>query len=180
MKEPSVTLTEFLRGAIKNQHRMLDQSIRDLTPEQMHFVPPGTTANHIGFTIWHYVRTEDNIVQFILQDRKPTIWVAAGYHERWSLEKVVQGTGMILEQAQSMRLPSIDAWMEYQQSVWTATDDYLASADDTSLDRVVKVVPFGEIPAHRALSMPVLTHGHGHLGEICVLRVLQGLKSSLI
>jgi hypothetical protein len=25
-----------------------------------------------------------------------------------------------------------------------------------------------------------LTHGHGHLGEICVLRVLQGLPSSLI
>jgi hypothetical protein len=174
------TLTEFLRANIRNEHNMLDQAMKDLTPEQMHFVPPGTKANHIGFTIWHYVRTEDNIVQFILQDRKPTMWVAGNYFEKWGLEKVAQGTGMTLEQANEMRLPPIEQWMEYQSSVWKATDDYLGSLDDASLDRTVKVMPFGEIPAHRALSMPLLTHGHGHLGEICVLRVLQGLKSSLI
>lgn len=173
-------LAEFLRGAVRNEHNMLDQAVKDLTLEQLHFVPPGTTANHIGFTLWHYVRTEDNVVQFILQERKPTMWVAGGYHETWGLEKVAQGTGMSLEQAQSMRLPPIDQWMEYQRSVWQATDDYLSAVDDASLERTVKVMPFGEIPAHRALSMPVLTHGHGHLGEICVLRVLQGLKSSLI
>ncbi len=173
-------LAEFLRGTIRNEHNMLDQAVRDLTPEQVHFVPPGTSANHIGFTLWHYVRTEDNIVQFILQDRKPTVWVAGGYHERWGLEKVAQGTGMPVEVAQSMRLPAMADWMEYQQSVWQATDAYLSSIDDSALERTVKVMPFGEIPAHRALSMPVLTHGHGHLGEICVLRVLQGLPSSLI
>ncbi len=175
-----MTLVEFLRGAIRNEHNMLDQAVRDLTPEQLHFVPPGTTANHIGFTIWHYVRTEDNIVQFILQNRKPTVWVANNHHERWRLEKVAQGTGMPVEIAQAMRLPPIAEWMTYQQSVWQATDAYLASIDDGALERTVKVMPFGEIPAHRALSMPVLTHGHGHLGEICVLRVLQGLPSSLI
>jgi len=174
------TIAEFLRANIRNEHNMLDHAVRDLTPEQLHFVPPDTKANHIGFTLWHYVRTEDNIVQFILQDRKPTVWVAGSYHEKWGLEKVAQGTGMSLEQAQSMRLPAIGAWMEYQQSVWQATDAYLGAVDDASLDRTVKVMPFGEIPAHRALSMPLLTHGHGHLGEICVLRVLQGLESSLI
>ncbi len=175
-----MTVLEFLRGAVRNEHNMLDQAVRELTPEQLHYVPPGTTANHIGFTLWHYVRTEDNIVQFILQDRKPTVWVAGGYHERWGLEKVAQGTGMPVATAQAMRLPAIDEWMEYQRSVWQATDAYLSSIDAGALERTVKVMPFGEIPAHRALSMPVLTHGHGHLGEICVLRVLQGLPSSLI
>jgi len=174
------TLVEFLRGAIRNEHNMLDQAVGELTPEQFHFVPPGTKGNHIGFTIWHYVRTEDNVVQFILQDRKPTVWVANGYHERWGLEKVAQGTGMTVEAAQAMRLPPIEEWMAYQQAVWQATDAYLGSIDDSALERTVKVMPFGEIPAHRALSMPVLTHGHGHLGEICVLRVLQNLPSSLI
>jgi hypothetical protein len=175
-----MTLAEFLRGAIRNEHNMLDQAVSGLTPEQLHFVPPGTGANHIGFTLWHYVRTEDNIVQFILQDRKPTVWVANGYHERWSLEKVAQGTGMPVEVAHALRLPPIADWMAYQQSVWQATDAYLSSVGDEALERVVKVMPFGEIPAHRALVGPVLTHGHGHLGEICVLRVLQGLPSSLI
>jgi hypothetical protein len=174
------TIADFLRTSVRNEHNMLNEATKDLTPEQMHFVPPGTTANHIGFTIWHYVRTEDNIIQFILQDRKPTKWVEGGYFEKWGLEKVAQGTGMTLQQANDMRLPPIDQWMEYQSAVWKATDDYLASMDEASLDRVVKVMPFGEIPVHRAIGMVMLTHGHGHLGEICVLRVLQGLKSSLI
>jgi hypothetical protein len=174
------TLAEFLRRALKNQHNMLDQAVGGLTPEQMHYVPPGTTANHIAFTIWHYVRTEDNIVQFILQERKPTIWLDGGFHERWGLEKIAQGTGMTVQAAQAMRLPPVDDWLQYQTAVWQATDAYLGSLDDASLDRTVKVVPFGDISASTALNLPVLTHGHGHLGEICVLRVLQGLKSSLI
>jgi len=174
------TIARFVRQALRNQHNMLDQAVGDLTPEQLHWVPPGTNANHIGFTIWHYVRTEDNIVQFILQDRKPTIWVEGGYHEKWGLERIAQGTGMPTEVAHAMRLPAIDEWMQYQRSVWQASDAYLSSIDDSGLERTVKVVPFGDIPALQALSLPVLTHGHGHLGEICVLRVLQGLKSSLI
>jgi hypothetical protein len=175
-----VTLVEYLRWAVRTQHGMIDQAVRDLTPEQMHFLPPATNANHIAFTLWHYVRTEDNIVQFILQDRKPTVWVEQGRHERWRIDKVAQGTGMTTEQAHALRLPPIGEWMEYQQAVWKATDAYLSSLKDDQLDRIVKVVPFGEIPVHRALTMPVLTHGHAHLGEICVLRVLQGLPSSLI
>ena len=47
-------LTEFLGGTIRNEHNMLDQAVRDLTPEQVHYVPPDTSANHIGFTLWHY------------------------------------------------------------------------------------------------------------------------------
>ena len=173
-------LIDFLRAAVRNQHRMLDESVSGLTPEQVHFVPPGTKANHIGFTLWHYVRTEDNIVQFILQERKPTVWISDGYNERFGLDKIAQGTGMTTEAAHDLRLPAIDEWMEYQRSVWSATDEYLSTLDDAALDRTVKVMPFGEIPAKQALSTVVLTHGHGHLGEICVLRVLQGLPSSLI
>jgi hypothetical protein len=175
-----MTLTAFLRDALRAQHRMIDEAVKDLTDEQLHWVPPNSKANHIAFTLWHYVRTEDNIVQFVLQDRKPTVWITGGYHERWGLDKVAQGTGMSTEDAHALRLPSLDEWMAYQQAVWQATDDYLASIDDDALDRTLTVRPFGQIEARRALAQVCLTHGHAHLGEICVLRVLQGLPSSLI
>ncbi len=174
------SVVEFVSQALRNQHRMIDEAVGELTPEQLHFVPPGTNANHIGFTLWHYVRTEDNIVQFILQQRKPTVWIEGGYFERFGLDRVSQGTGMTTEDAHALRLPPIDQWMAYQQAVWQASDGYLSSIDDEALERTVRVMPFGEIPARQALSGVVLTHGHGHLGEICVLRVLQGLPSSLI
>ena len=175
-----MTLVEFLRGAMRNQHSMIDQAVGDLTAEQLHWTPPGSNANHIGFTLWHYVRTEDNIVQFILQERKPTMWIEGGFYERFALDRVSQGTGMSTADAQSLRLPPLGQWLEYQRSVWQATDAYLGSIDDAALERTVKVMPFGEIPTRQALGMVALTHGHGHLGEMCVLRVLQGLPSSLI
>lgn len=174
------TLAEFLRQAVRNEHNMLDEALKDLTFEQFHHISPDCTANHIAFTIWHYVRTEDNVVQFILQNRKPTVWIEGGYHERFGLDKIAQGTGMPTEDAHAMRLPPVDEWMEYQQGVWAASDAYLSSIDDEGLEQVFRVVPFGELPARQALTTTVLTHGHAHLGEICVLRTLQGLPSSLI
>ena len=175
-----MTIAEFLRQALRNQHNALDQAVRELTPEQLHWVPPNTNANHIGFTLWHYVRTEDNVVQFILQDRKPTLWIEGGYVERFGLDRIAQGTGMSVGDAHALRLPPIDQWMEYQQAVWQATDAYLSSIDDEALERMVNVKPLPEMPARQALTNICLTHGHAHFGEICVLRVLQGLPSGLI
>lgn len=174
-----MTLTEFLRDALRNQHRMIDRAVSDLTPEQLHWLPTNSKVNHIGGTLWHYVRTEDNIVQFVLQERKPTVWIEGGYNETFGLDRVAQGTGMSTEDAQALRIPPIDGWMAYQQAVWQATDGYLAPLDDEALDRTVQVRPFGEITARQALSQVCLTHGHAHFGEICVLRALQGLPSTL-
>jgi hypothetical protein len=174
------TVAEQLRESMRNQHNMIDQAVSDLTPEQFHWAPPGSTANTIAFTLWHYVRTEDNVVQFILQDRKPTIWIDGGYFERYGLDRISQGTGMTTDDAQALRLPAIDQWLEYQRAVWQATDAYLSSVDEDSLERPVIVKPLPEMKARQALNNIVLTHGHGHMGEMCVLRVLQGLRSSLI
>ncbi len=68
--------------------------------------------------------------------------------------------------------------MEYQQTVWQATDDYLADVDEAELDRVRTVRPFGELSAAAAISVTCLTHGHAHFGEICMMRSLQGLPST--
>lgn len=174
------TIAEFLRQALKSQHNMFDGVVKDLTPEQMHWLPPDTKANHIGATLWHYVRTEDNIVHFVLQDRKPPVWLQNNYHEKFGLDKVAQGTGITTEDAQALRLPPIDEWMPYQQAVWAATDAYVASLNEDELERVLTVRPFGEIPVRQALGQVCLTHGHAHFGEICVLRVLQGLPSGII
>ena len=174
------TIAEFLRDAHQRQHDSIDEAVRDLTPEQLHWVPPNTAANHIGFTLWHYVRTEDNIVQFVLQNRKPTVWIEGGYVERFGLDRVAQGTGMPTEDAHALRLPPIGDWMTYQGAVWQATDAYLSSLDEAALEQMVTIRPLPEMKVRQALSNMMLTHGHSHFGEICVLRVLQGLASSVI
>src|SRR5262245_11247163 len=120
---------DFIRDSIHQQHEAWDQAMSDLTPDQMHFRPNGQ-GNHIGFIAWHYVRTEDNLVQFVFQNRKPTVWLEGGYDQKFGLPRTAQGTGMPPEEAARMRLPSVEQWMAYQRAVWQATDAWLNSVTE--------------------------------------------------
>lgn len=80
------------------------------------------------------------------------------------------------EEAQAMQIAPLDAWQEYQSSVWKATDAFLATVDDALLAERITVKPLGEMAKENAIGMMCLTHGFTHLGEIQHLRGLMGLK----
>jgi hypothetical protein len=168
------SVTQFIRDSLRQLHASYDEGIADLTDEQLHWRAT-ETGQPIAFVLWHYVRTEDNIIQFVLQ-QKPTVWIDGGWYEKLSLHRTAQGTGMPLEDAQNLRIDSRDDWRAYQSAVWKATDNFLASADDAMLDKTTTVKPLGEMPVRNAIGMMCLTHGFTHLGEIQHMRGLQGLK----
>jgi len=173
-----MSTSEFIRSSLRQQHGMLNDAIGDLTDEQLHW-----RANDKGlpasFILWHYVRTEDNIIQFVLQ-RKPTIWLEGGYPEKFGLPANAQGTGMSQEDAKNLRIEPKDAFYDYMQAVWKATDDYLATTDDAALQAMTTVKPLGEMPVQNAIGNMCLTHGFTHLGEIAHLRGLMGLKGMAV
>ena len=166
----------FLEHFIAQLHANYEQVLSGLTDEQLYW-RPGGHANHIAFQAWHWLRTEDNVVQFALQ-RKNTVWLERGLNDAWGLPKVAQGTGMAPEEAHALRIPSAAALLDYAREVQAATMQYLRSASDGELARVTKIMPFGEIPVAQALGQTVLAHGNQHLGEIWLLRELQGLASA--
>jgi hypothetical protein len=73
---------------------------------------------------------------------------------------------MPVAEAQAMRLPSPSAFLDFSRKVWARTDTYLERLDDDDMERVVRVMPFGEIPVFQALGQTIITHGNQHLGEI--------------
>ena len=77
-----MNIIDFFRIAQKRLHDELRKSVRDLTMDEWHY-RTGGTDNSIAFIFWHCVRTEDNILRFILQKR-PTIWADGNWHERLS------------------------------------------------------------------------------------------------
>lgn len=170
-------LIDFVREALHQQHAWWDEAVSDLTPEQVSY-RPGDRGNHIGFIVWHYVRTEDNLVQFIFQDRKPTVWLQGGYHEKFGLPRTAQGTGMSLEEAVNLRLPPLDQWLEYQRAVWQATAAWLDAVTEADFQRQVRVLPFGELPLGSALRISIVNHGFLHLGEVHHIRTMLGLKTT--
>lgn len=174
-----MSVAELLRGSVAALHVQLDEAVQGLSAEQLHWRPMDK-GNHIAFIIWHYVRTEDNVVQFVLQDRKPTVWLEEGWDQRFGLDRIAQGTGWNPEQAVALRLPSAEEWLAYQRAVWQASDAYLGSVGDGELERRVRIAGFGEIPARQALTTILVTHGFTHLGEIHHIRTLLGLKTTPI
>src|SRR5574341_2485101 len=164
---------DFIRSSLKQMHSMYDDAVRDLTPDQMHW-RANDRGHPISFILWHYVRTEDNIIQFVLQ-HKSTVWLDGGWDQKFGLHRTAQGTGMSLQEAQALRLEPKEEWERYMQAVWQATDAYLSAADDASLQEKTTVKPLGEMPIQNAIGNMCLTHGFTHLGEIAHLRGLQGL-----
>ena len=91
-----LSAADFIRAQLKRMHAGFDKSLSELTPEQLHAVPGGhATANTIGWGIWHYVRTEDNIVRWVIQNRRPPIWVEGGYADKLGLPRDGPGHGHV-------------------------------------------------------------------------------------
>ena len=166
---------EFIRAQLKRLHAGLDKSLADLTPEQLHAVPGGhSKANTIAWGIWHYVRTEDNIVRWVIQDRRPPIWTEGDYATRLGLPPVAQGTGMSVQEAQALRIKDLPLFREYTQKVWAGTEELFASASPALFDKMVTVKPLGDMSVIQCLGQVGLVHGMTHLGEIELARTLVG------
>jgi hypothetical protein len=170
-----MTAVEFVHIELKRLHTMLDGTLAGITPGQLHAVPADhAKANTIAWGLFHCVRTEDNVVRFVLQDRRPTVWTEGGYAGRLALPPVAQGTGMTVEDAQALRIKDLDLFREYMRKVWASTEELCATATPQFFDKVVTVKPVGEMPAIRALGQIVVSHGMMHVGQMELVRTLVG------
>jgi hypothetical protein len=166
-------LTDFIHSELGRLHGLFEKGVADLTPEEWHALPCDGT-NSIAFVVWHYARTEDNVVRFLLQNRRPTVWMEGGYAEKLGLPPVAQGTGMDLADAQALRIGDIDLFRRYMEETWKSTDEFFAHPDEAALEMVITVRPLGEMPAIRALGQVCATHGYGHAGHVDLLRAELG------
>jgi hypothetical protein len=170
-----ITAAEFIQGGLTQLHGNLEKQLENISPEQLHTIPAGNPkANTIAWGLWHYVRTEDNVVQYILQNKKTPIWVEGGYAGKTGLPETAQGTGMPTAEAQALRIKDLGAFKEYMGKVWASTDALIIKNDQALLDRMVTIKPLGEMHAMRALGAVCLTHGMIHFGEIELARTLVG------
>jgi len=173
-----MTAAEFVHAEVKRLHKMLEATASGLTPEQLHAVPAGhPSANTIAWGLFHWVRTEDNIVRFVLQDRRPTVWAEGGYAERLGLPPVAQGTGMSVADAQALRIKDAALFREYMQRVAASSEEFCAHASPALFEKVVTVKPLGEMPAIRAFGQVVVSHGMMHVGQMELMRTLVGAAS---
>ncbi|HXR65744.1 MAG TPA: DinB family protein [Ktedonobacteraceae bacterium] len=164
-------LIEFLRHEQKRLHQWMREAVSDLTMQEWNTVPAGN-GNNIAFLLWHSVRTEDNILHYILQGRAP-IWNEGHWAERLHLPARVQGTGMSTDDSQALHLTDPELFMVYVEEVWREYETYLAGITDGGAElsaRMVAVKPLGQMPAILAIGQVCISHLFTHYGEISLIR----------
>ena len=169
---------DFFRSSVKSLHKDLKDAVKDLNGEQLHFRPLGK-GNSIAFMLWHVVRTEDSVVNFLLQ-KKPPVWNAEGWDKKFGMDPRAQGTGMTAEQAASIRIPSPQDFLKYMDNVFQASEAYLDGVKEADLEPVQEYQFLGKRSGYQVIGGVVLHHGSEHLGEIWYVKGLQGLKGSPI
>ena len=164
---------EVVREGLASMHAMLDRAVEQMSAEQWNFrgADGGVSA---FFSLWHYVRTEDNIVNFVAQ-RRNTVWRRDGWDEHFGLHRTSQGTGITEEQANAVTLSDVDGWLRYQQGVWIATDEWLSTLSVDQLGDEIIIKPTPPMTLWQALTGMLLYHGYRHVGEIEHARGLLGL-----
>jgi uncharacterized damage-inducible protein DinB len=169
---------DFLRTSTKKLHNDFRDAIKDLKEEQLHFRPLGK-GNHIAFTLWHLVRTEDSVINFFLQKKAP-VWNTEGWDKKFGMDPRAQGTGMTAEQAAAVQIQSLPDFSKYMENVFKASEAYLATLKEADLDRVEEFQFLGKMSYGQVIGGVILNHGSQHLAEIWYVKGLQGLKGSPI
>jgi uncharacterized damage-inducible protein DinB len=167
---------EYFRSGVLEFHKSFSAAVKGLSDTQLHFRPLGV-GNSIAFTFWHYVRTEDIMVNVFLQSQKP-IWNTEGWDQKFGMDPRSQGTGMTAEQAAAVRINDLAEFMKYTQRVFEAAEAYLDALTEESLDEVKEYPVIGKRSVRQIIGGLMMQHGSGHLGEIWYVKGLQGMKGS--
>lgn len=168
-----MTVQQLITHFMEALHQGYIAALDDLDDEQLNWRFDDQAVSP-GFHAWHYVRTKDNIVNFVCQDRKPPVWLRQGLNDSWNFPKVAQGTDMERSDAHGLRIPSTADLVGYFINVHDDVMQYLNASTDADLAETVRVVQFGHQAKSQQIMQTCIAHGNGHLGQILNTRSVMG------
>ena len=166
---------KHIKWSLDFVHRALRDACNG-TDEQIHFVPE-SGSHSIAWCLWHTTRIEDLIVHFRIKETDP-IW-SEDWAKKTGLPFDGFGTGQSDEDAQKVTITDMDAFKDYQDTVWAATDNLLQSLTDKDLERQVQSST-GTESIDESISLHMLGHFNGHRGEMNLLRGMLGMDPLLM
>ena len=169
-------LLDYMQRELHVMHGLYERVLEGLDDAAINRVPDGGKQN-MAFSLWHYVRTEDNVIQFVMQ-RKPTVWIADGWDAKFGLDSKAQGTGFSDDDAKNFRISGLGDFKRYMSDVFKHTEQYVGAMGEQDAERRITVKPLGEMSVLQCVSGMCMTHGYRHLGEIEFAKGLVGLKGS--
>lgn len=168
-------------------HHLYDEACRTMTVEQVNAVGhPGTLP--IAFSLVHQALIEDGSLIFV---GGPAPLFNDDWATRIGLGVKDHGKERSVEEMMNQRIDNYDAFCDFQQRVFSASETYVASVDPPTMNDVIVSFPYGETLQHTfsalvagdagitrsdALECWVYQHALRHMGEIEHARSLVGLS----
>jgi hypothetical protein len=168
--------TPVLLNQLKVVHTILEQTMDDVTDEVAHFMPPGK-ANPIAGTYAHAVFSEDMFIHGFLKKDQPLCETT--FKDKTGASEV-HPTEWQVAYPKWLREVKLDVkkFREYAKAVYADSEAYVASLTDEDLTKDVDMSSFGmgTKKVHDFIAELISGHVYPIMGEISVLKGIQGLK----
>ena len=160
----------LLREQLAQAHELMQATMADVTPEQVHWIPPGT-ANPLGATYVHALAGEDATIHMILQGGTPLY--AGEWADKTGVSEIQPLSTPDWARRVRIDLPTL---RRYAEAVYEVSDAYLSTLSDHELARIVDLSNFGmgEVTVGYILNRFLVGHVDNMCGEISCLKGLQG------
>jgi hypothetical protein len=166
-------LVALVRGQLKAAHDVLEGTMMGVTTEMAAWQPPGT-ANGIGPIYGHVAVAEDALLNGMGRGIAPLM--AGSWAGKTGLSELPPADGKWHDWSLRVNI-DMTALRAYAQGVFTASDEYLATLQDSDLDveRDFSAMGFGTRPIGWLFSI-LIANVQWHTGEISCLKGLQGAQ----
>ncbi len=152
-------------------HEYLEAAIGDCEPETLVRTFPDATIGSIISIYMHALSSEDWTLQELIQG-KQKLFVTDKWSEKWGLPPVAQGEDIDWTTA---NVPLAEV-QKYAQAVYAATNEWLSTATDASLDQQIDWFNNQKKAAGWVVADTIHVHLPFHAGEISSLKGMMGLK----
>ncbi len=166
----------LLLDQLKEAHNYMNQTMEGVTNEVAAFMPPGK-ANPIAGTYAHLIFSEDFFISTMIRHNQPLF--ETEFKDKTGASEIQPSEW---EHAYPKWLKEVKVDIEqmntYAKAVYASTEHYLASLTDEELEKEVDMSAFGmgNRKLANVLGMMIIMHTNNIMGEISVLKGIQGLK----
>ena len=159
----------MLRQQVKTMHNYLEAAIVDCTPQVLGHRLPGATVNSPGAIYAHTIFGEDGLLNGLVRGATPVYYVQ-GWAQKIGMDMPQGG----LEPNWDVEF-DLGLFRQYAAAVYQASDEFLVSATDADLARIVEPGFVPPLPVSAFIADILVWHAATHQGEISALKGVQGL-----
>ncbi len=168
--------TEILLNQLKAAHGALEGTMDGVTEKEAHFMPPGN-ANPIAGTYAHLVFSEDAFLHIFLKKTKPLFETKFKDKTGASENQPTDWENAYPKWLKEVQL-DVKVFQKYAKAVFAESEQYIATLTDEDLQKDIDMSMFhmGQRKAYDFIANLISGHAYPIMGEISVLKGIQGLK----